>query len=102
MTVAICPGLTLPISDSLSGTTSLIELRSLRIANAELDELEESVDADVELDAAPAERALAAEPVAPAPDSPELAVLAAFVVPLPETTSPTWPESETIVPLCGA
>lgn len=39
---------------------------------------------------------LAADPVD------ELTVLAALVVPLPGTTSPTCPESETMVPLSGA
>jgi hypothetical protein len=42
-------------------------------------------------------------PVALDPDPlDELLELDAFVVPLPDTTSPTWPESETIVPLSGA
>jgi hypothetical protein len=54
---------------------------------------------------------VAERPVAEAPAAPvelvadpleELAVLEALVVPLPDTTSPTWPESETIVPLSGA
>src|ERR1700709_2067561 len=41
VTVAIWPALTLPTSDSLNGTTSFIELRSLSTANDELDVLEE-------------------------------------------------------------
>ncbi len=51
------------------------------------------------------ERPVAVEPpVAELPDPDELEelLLEALVVPLPETTSPTCPESETIVPLCGA
>ena len=42
-------------------------------------------------------------PVALAPEPlEELVELDAFVVPLPETISPTSPDSETIVPLSGA
>jgi hypothetical protein len=92
----------LPISDSLSGTTTCIELRSLRTAKEELDEALEAV---LVLDVPVVDRAAVA-PVAAAaldPESPEeLLELDAFVVPLPETTSPTCPESETIVPLSGA
>jgi hypothetical protein len=49
----------------------------------------------------------AAPPAAPpapedAEELEELAALEALVVPLAETTSPTWPGSETIVPLWGA
>jgi hypothetical protein len=55
--------------------------------------------------ALPLERGLEEVPPAPAvvldPDSPDVAV-EALVVPVPETVSPTWPESETIVPLSGA
>jgi hypothetical protein len=64
------------------------------------------VEADVldALEVPVAERPLA--PVAPAAleSDPleELLELDALVVPLPETTSPTWPESETIVPVSGA
>ena len=51
-------------------------------------------------------RPAAEAPVAPvAPLSEpldELVELDPFVVPLPETTSPTCPESETIVPFSGA
>ena len=44
-----------------------------------------------------------AAPVALDPDPlEELVVLEALVVPLPDTVSPTWPESETIVPSSGA
>jgi hypothetical protein len=74
-------------------------LRSLRIANAELEEL----DAAEELAALVAP--VAARPLAPvalAPDPVEELLLEALVVPLPDTTSPTWPVSETIVPLSGA
>ena len=94
MTVAGWPAFTLPISDSLSGTTSCIELRSLRIAKEELEELEESEDLDELLDApapAPAAEAppAAAVPV-PVPDPPEEELLdEALVVPPPETVSPT-------------
>ena len=60
------------------------------------DELEEPV----------AERPAAEAPVAPvaldADPLEELPALEALVVPLPDTTSPTWPDSETIVPLSGA
>jgi hypothetical protein len=93
----------LPISDSLNGTTSCIELRSLRTANDELVEPDE-LDAPVELDELAAERAaVEAPPVAAAPDPLEELLLAgALVVPLGDTTSPTWPESETIVPSSGA
>ena len=38
----------------------------------------------------------------PEPDELEELLLEALVVPLADTTSPTCPESETIVPLCGA
>jgi hypothetical protein len=92
--------LTLPISDSLNATTSCIELRSLRTANEELEEPPVLLEALEPV----AERPVAEAPAAPV----ELAVdpldelLDALVVPLPETTSPTWPESETIVPLSGA
>jgi hypothetical protein len=93
--------LTLPISDSLNATTSCIELRSLRTANEELEESPELLEAlepvaerPVAAPAAPVE--LAADPLE------ELPVLEALVVPLPDTTSPSWPESETIVPLSGA
>lgn len=103
VTVAIWPTLTLPISDSLRGTTSCIVLRSLRTANAELEELDAAEELD-ELEAPVALRPLA--PVAPAPLAPdpleELLELEALVVPLPDTTSPTCPDSETIVPLSGA
>jgi hypothetical protein len=92
--------LTSPISDSLSGTTSCIELRSLSTANEELEE--ESPEAVLLFDAPVVERPVA--PVAPVPVAPDelLALDDALVVPLPETTSPTWPASETIVPLSGA
>jgi len=101
VTVAIWPSLTLPISDSLNATTSCIELRSLRTAKEELEESPELLDVlepvagrPVAALAAPVE--LAADPLE------ELPVLEALVVPLPDTTSPSWPESETIVPLSGA
>jgi hypothetical protein len=92
------------ISDSLSATTSCIELRSLSTANAELEEDPE--EPEESLEAPPAVRPTAEAPVAPvAPLSEpldELLELDPFVVPLPETTSPTCPESETIVPFSGA
>ena len=102
MTVAIWPSFTLPISDSLSATTSCIELRSLSTANDELAELEDPVDPVELLD--PVADRLAEAPVAPVALDPldELLALDALVVPLAETTSPTWPESETMVPLSGA
>jgi hypothetical protein len=46
-----------------------------------------------------------APPTAEAPDpedAEELLLLAALVVPLADTISPTWPERETIVPSSGA
>jgi len=49
-----------------------------------------------------AERPEEVEPVeVPDPDVDE-SLLEARVVPPAETTSPTWPESVTIVPSCGA
>jgi hypothetical protein len=83
----------LPTSDSLSGTTSCIELRSERTANAELEEPEEDEE-PVVLAEPVAERAPPVEaPAAPAlldPDpAEELLVLEALVVPLPDTVSPT-------------
>jgi hypothetical protein len=96
VTVAVWPAFTLSTSDSLSGTTSFIELRSLSTANE--DELDEELLEPV----APAPAA-----AAPVPDeeptleelSPELVSL---LVPPPETVSPTSPLSETIVPSSGA
>jgi hypothetical protein len=95
--------LTLPTSDSLSGTTSFIALRSLSTANAELDELDE---------AAPEDAFALVPPVAPLPppasaaDAPPpedpSAELEALLVPPPEAVSPTSPDNETIVPLSGA
>lgn len=80
--------MTLPTSDSLSGTTSFIELRSLRIANAELEEPEPLEEELEELDEPAAAPRPADEP--PAADSPEeLLALEALVVPPPETVSPT-------------
>jgi hypothetical protein len=77
-------------------------LRSLSTANAEL---EEPVELDA-LDAPVVERPaalVALAPVALAPDPVEaLLELEDLVVPPPDTTSPTWPESETIVPFSGA
>ncbi len=57
-----------------------------------------------ELAAPVAERPEPEPPVAPValdPD-PVALLLDALVVPLPETTSPTWPERDTIVPSSGA
>ena len=84
----------MPISDSLSGTTSCIELRLLITAKEELEEL---LDDSVELlgDEPPllgaAEELLLDE-----------LLLDALVVPVAETVSPTSPESVTIVPSSGA
>jgi hypothetical protein len=102
VTVAIWPGFTSPTSDSLRGTTSCIELRSLRTANAELPEPE--LEGLEELAVALGPRAPPAAPVAPedAEALEELEELDALVVPVAETTSPTCPCSETIVPLWGA
>src|SRR5258707_490349 len=44
-TVAVWPTLTLPTSDSLSGTTTCIELRFVRTMNGVAAELEEPLDA---------------------------------------------------------
>ena len=103
MTVGGWPAFTLPISDSLSGTTSCIEERSLRTANAELEELDEEEDDLEELEELVAPPSAEAPPAAVVPDPlEELLLLEALVVPLPATTSPTWPVSETIVPSSGA
>ena len=102
MTVAGCPTLTLPISDSLSGTTSFIELRSLSTAK---DELVEPLEPEFELDELPVEPPPAPSPaasVAELLDEEPSELLDALLVPPPETVSPTSPESETIVPSCGA
>ena len=91
----------MPISDSLRATTSCIELRSLRTANEELDDPLDPAEVVLEPVEPVAERA----PVAAAAlelESLDELLLDAFVVPLPVTTSPTCPESETIVPLSGA
>ena len=101
VTVAVCPTFTLPISDSLSGTTSCIELRSLSTANDEPDELPDELDEDAP-DEPPATRSRPLAPVAEPAAAEELLALDAFVVPVAETVSPTSPESVTIVPSCGA
>jgi hypothetical protein len=84
----------LPISDSLNGTTSVIELRSASTAKDELDDEEAEDEAavlpPVRLAPAPAAAVLAAE---------ELAVR---VVPVADTFSPTCPDSDAIVPADGA
>ena len=84
-------------------------VRSLNTANAELEELEAPDEEEPdEVDEPVAERPLLDEeaPAAPAALDPdpleELLALEALVVPLPDTTSPVWPESETIVPSSGA
>ena len=102
--MAIWPALTLPTSDSLSGTTSCIELRSERTANADELELEEdAVDELVELPRVLEAPAPPAAPVVLAADPPEeLLAVEALVVPPPDTVSPTCPDSETIVPSSGA
>jgi hypothetical protein len=81
----------LPISDSLSGTTSCIELRSLRTAKAELDELEEpdELDEPEELERPLDEEAPAAPAVLDPDPLEELLLLEALVVPLADTVSPT-------------
>jgi hypothetical protein len=75
----------LPTSDSLSGTTSCIELRSLRTAKGELEEAPEPEEPE------PLERALEEAPAAAEPELDSLPALAlvALVVPPPETVSPT-------------
>ncbi len=96
--------MTLPTSDSLSGTTSFIALRSLSTANEELDEPVEPEEDEADELAPP----VAADPRPLAPVVPSLLpdeacdALDARLVPPPETVSPTSPESETIVPLSGA
>jgi hypothetical protein len=94
----------LTISDSLSGTTSCIEPRSLSTAKDELGELEDpEPDADEEL---PVALAPALVPLLLEEPLPLLLLLVllveAFVVPVAETFSPTSPESATIVPSSGA
>src|SRR5258707_5591542 len=87
VTVAIWPPFTLPISDSLSATRSCIDSRLLITANGVAPE-EPEVD-DEEL---PAEPVVPVEaPVAPVEDAllEELLTVAAFVVPVAETVSPT-------------
>ena len=105
VTVAIWPSFTLPISDSLNATTSCSDSRSLRTANA--DEPEDEPWPELEEAAAddepPADDFTPPAPPVDEPPLDELPVLAAaFVVPVPETVSPTSPESVTIVPLVGA
>jgi hypothetical protein len=80
----------LPTSDSLSGAISCIELRSLRTANEELDELAEEDELAAE-EPPVAERPVAAAPVPVELEPDPLAelLLDPLVVPLPETTSPT-------------
>lgn len=95
VTVAVCPTFTLPISDSLSGTTSCIELRLLITAKEELEEL---LDDSAEL--LGDEALLVGEAEALLLE--ELLALDALVVPVAETVSPTSPESVTIVPSSGA
>jgi hypothetical protein len=84
-----------------------MEERSLKTAKALLEEPED--EEELEEPVVPVELAPVAErpePLAadvPDPDEPEEELLLeALVVPLAETTSPTWPESVTIVPSCGA
>jgi hypothetical protein len=97
--VPVWPVRTLPISDSLSGTTSSIEPRSLSTAKELEDEpLEELVVEDVvPVEEAPASP-LAEDPLLLEEDSEEDGLL----LPPPDTVSPTSPESVTIVPLLGA
>jgi hypothetical protein len=84
-----------------------MELRSLRIAKVELEEPEESL-ADVLEEPAPVAAERPVEAAALEPAAPEVVLLEepleleVLVVPPPETTSPTWPESDTMVPLSGA
>jgi hypothetical protein len=101
VTVAVCPTFTFPTSDSLSGTTSSIEPRSLSTANEELEELDDEPE-ELEVPG-PA----AVEPVAeladdPPPEELALLLLDALVVPVADTVSPTSPDSAAIVPLSGA
>ncbi len=104
VTVAIWPTFTLPISDSLRGATSSIELRSLSTAKEELEEEEELEELAAPVALAPVAPVRAPVVAAPVVEDPleELDELDALVVPVPETVSPTWPESVTIVPSWGA
>src|SRR5882762_2506661 len=85
-TVAVWPTLTLPTSDSLSGTTSCIELRSQSTAN---DELEVLADPEPDVDEA-LPVPVAPEPVAPVLEEPvppallPVLLVEAFVVPVAE------------------
>jgi hypothetical protein len=91
----------LPISDSLRGTTRIIELRSARTAKEELEDPVDPVE-PVEEELEVLER-----PVAAVGDVAELEPVDELldverVVPVADTSSPTWPESEAIVPVAGA
>ncbi len=78
-------------------------VRSLSTANAELEELDEPAAEEPEELEELAPARVAEAPVALDPDPlDELLALEALVVPLAETTSPTCPDSETIVPSWGA
>ena len=104
--MAGCPTVTLPISDSLSGTTSSIVDRSLRTAKAdELFEVEAELEDVFELEEptpVSAERTVEEPPVDDDPLPLVEELLLPLLVPPPETVSPTSPLSETIVPLLGA
>ena len=99
VTVAGWPTWTWTISDSLSATTSCIELRSLRTAKEE-PELPVPVLAVEEAPAPP----VAVAPVPPAAELEldELEEVLALLVPEAETDSPTSPERVTRVPVLGA
>jgi hypothetical protein len=89
----------LPISDSLRGTTRIIELRSARTAKEELEEPVDPVE--------PVEAEVLERPVAAAPDVDELEPVDELpdverVVPVADTSSPTCPESDAMVPVAGA
>jgi hypothetical protein len=103
VTVAVCPTFTFPTSDSLSGTTSSIEPRSLSTANEELEELDDEPE---ELEAPAAAPAEPPGELADDPPPEELLLpallLDALVVPVADTVSPTSPDSAAIVPLSGA
>jgi hypothetical protein len=68
----------------------------------ELEELEAPVEARPAVEAPPAADAPDPEDPDPEDPDPDELLLEALVVPLADTTSPTWPESETIVPVSGA
>ena len=97
VTVAGWPTLTLLMLDSLIGTTSCIPLTSIRSMNPELvfDELVELLDDPPEAPLWPP------EPPVEEPDD-EAADVLPVAEPLPETVSPTAPDTDATVPAKGA